>query len=71
MASQGAEVTKESRRSTLKKKCFLLMSANDSYHRAEEDTKTLTGIEVNRRRPWFVVLGKRPTFCRDVYLFGE
>lgn len=45
--AQKLEVKARSRWSPYLEKCCLLLSANESYQRAEEDIKVLTGIEVS------------------------
>ena len=45
--AQRLEVKPRSRWSPYLEKCCLLLSANESYQRAEEDIKVLTGIEVS------------------------
>jgi hypothetical protein len=45
--AQRLEVKSRTRWSPYLEKCCLLLSANESYHRAEEDIQVLTGIEVS------------------------
>lgn len=45
--AQKLKVKSRSRWSPYLEKCCLLLSANESYQRAEEDLKVLTGIEVS------------------------
>ena len=45
--AQKLKVKKRTQWSPYLEKCCLLLSANESYKRAEEDLKVLTGIEVS------------------------
>ena len=45
--AQRLKVQPRSRWSPYLEKCCLLLSANESYQRAEEEIKVLTGIEVS------------------------